>query len=81
MWVTPDESVEDWNKNGLRISAEKDRDLIHEDYNRNQDLINNMIQDSNWKVVHKCNRGVLFPGKLFHATDKYMKNLVITTAE
>ena len=30
-----------------------------------------MIQDSNWKVVpYKCNRGVLFPGKLFHATDK-----------
>ena len=50
VWVTPDESAEDWNKNGLRI-YEKDRgDLTHEDYNRNQDLINNMIQD----LIESC---------------------------
>ena len=71
VWVTPDESVEDWNKNGLRI-YEKDRgDLTHHDYNGNSNLIKELIHKSDWEVVpYKCNRGVLFPGKLFHATDK-----------
>ena len=70
VWVTPDESVEDWNKNGLRI-YEKDRgNLTHAEYN-GSDLLDKLLQYSDWEVVpYKCNRGVLFPGKIFHSTDK-----------
>ena len=71
VWVTPDESVEDWNKNGLRIyNKEREENLSHYDYNGNNDLIKELIHNSDWEVVpYKCNRGVLFPGKMFHATD------------
>ena len=72
VWVTPDESVEDWNKNGLRIyNKDREENLSHDDYNGNNDLIKELIHNSDWEVVsYKCNRGVLFPGKMFHATDK-----------
>lgn len=70
VWVTPDESVEDWNKNGLRIYNKDCGKLTHDDYNANNDLIKELIHNSDWEVVsYKCNRGVLFPGKMFHATD------------
>ena len=72
VWVTPDESVEDWNKNGLRIyNKEREKNLDHYDYNGNNELISKFIKNCDWEVVpYKCNRGILFPGKLFHATDK-----------
>ena len=71
VWVTPDESVEDWDKNGLRIYEKDCGDLTREDYNCNNDLITKLIQDSDWEVIpYKCNRAVLFYGKLFHATNK-----------
>jgi hypothetical protein len=75
VWVTPDECVEDWNKNGLKIYDIDSENLSYYDYNHNIDLINERIKNSKWDVIpYKCNRGVLFPGRSFHATDRvYMK--------
>lgn len=72
VWVTPDESVEDWNKNGLIIyNKEREENLSHYDYNSNSELISKFIQNCDFEIVsYKCNRGVLFSGKLFHATNK-----------
>lgn len=70
VWITPDECVNDTQKNGLKIyHTMPDDDVSWSDYNSNRDYINNQIKDSEFTIIpHKYNRAVVFYGKLFHET-------------
>ena len=72
IWVTPDECVEDHNKNGLRIyrkNAESNMDW--NTYNRNHAFIQNYLRKAKYDIIpYRCNRAVVFRGHTFHSTDQ-----------
>lgn len=70
-WATPDECVHDHNKNGLIIFKKNSYGLTYEQYNGSQDFIDNYLSESKCvKIPYKFNRAIIFPGRLFHKTDK-----------
>ena len=76
IWVTPDECVQDHNKNGLRIYRRKaPKEWTHIQYNGSDGLITNYLKGSKYdRVPYRYNRAVIFRGNTFHSTDNvYMK--------
>ena len=71
IWVTPDECVQDYNKNGLRIYRRKaPKEWTHVQYNGSLDLIANYLKESKYdRVPYRYNRAVIFRGNTFHSTD------------
>ena len=72
IWITPDDCVEDLNKNGLIVYDKKaPDDMPYEKYNNDYQFIVNYLKDSKYAIVpYKYNRAVDFSGKTFHATNK-----------
>lgn len=70
IWVTPDECVNDFNKNGLKIYHKKrGNEVEHKIYNSNDSYILNQIKGSKFTVVpYKYRRSVIFLGSMFHET-------------
>jgi hypothetical protein len=76
IWVTPDECVQDHNKNGLRIYRRKaPKEWIHSQYNADTNKIRTYLKESKYdRVPYRYNRAVIFRGNTFHSTDNvYMK--------
>ena len=76
IWVTPDECVQDHNKNGLKIYKKKSpKEWTWKQYNNNHALIDDFLKDSEYDIIpYKCNRATIFRGNTFHTTDNvYMK--------
>ena len=71
IWVTPDECVEDHNKNGLKIYKKKSpKDWKWKKYNENSLLINDFLKGSKYdRIPYKYNRAIIFKGNTFHSTD------------
>ena len=71
IWVTPDECVQDHNKNGLKIYKKKSpKEWTWEQYNYNHALIDDFLKDSEYDIIpYKCNRATIFRGNTFHTTD------------
>ena len=74
IWVTPNESIEDYSKNGLLICNKKPpKDWTREQWNGNKDgCIDEFLQKEKISVLrvnYRCNRAVIFDGALFHKTD------------
>ncbi len=72
IWVTPDECVEDHNKNGLKIYKKKSpKEWDWQQYNDDQLLIEDFLKGSKYDIIpYKCNRAIIFRGNTFHSTDK-----------
>ena len=70
VWVTPNESVNDFNKNGLKIYHKKrNTNVPHSLYNGNLEYISREIKDSKFTIVpYKYNRAVIFLGSMYHET-------------
>ena len=70
IWVTPDECIEDHNKNGLRIyhkHAPKDMPWKHYNFS---DRTGKFIHKSKYdRIPYKYNRAIIFKGNTFHSTD------------
>ena len=71
IWVTPDECVEDHNKNGLRIYKKKaPKEWNHFQYNSDTSNIETYLKGSKCdRVPYRYNRAVIFRGNTFHSTD------------
>ena len=74
IWVTPDNAILNYNKNGLIICNKKPpENWDREQWNGNKDnCIDNFLKKEkhfNTKINYKCNRAILFDGALFHKTD------------
>ena len=73
MWLTPDSSVVDENKNGLFIwDIKPPPDWSFHDFNKKTDKIENYLRGSGAKkrnVEYKCNRAMVFNSALFHETN------------
>ena len=71
IWVTPDECVQDHNKNGLKIYKKKSpKEWTWKQYNNNHALIDDFLKDSEYDIIpYKCNRATIFRGNTFHTTD------------
>ena len=79
IWITPDECVEDHNKNGLRLYNKKAHVGKWKDgedtsswqlYRRDDTFVTNYLKDSKYDIIpYKYNRAVVFEGKTFHSTD------------
>ena len=71
IWVTPDECVQDHNKNGLRIYRRKaPKEWTWEEYNTRLNVINDYLKGSKYdRVPYRYNRAVIFRGNIFHSTD------------
>ena len=70
VWITPNESVNNFEKNGLKIYHKiVGDDISWYDYNGNSNFIKEQIKNSSYTLVpYRYNRAVLFLGKLFHET-------------
>ena len=69
-WVTPDECVQDHNKNGLIIFEKDSYGLSYKQYNGSPKFIDNYLSGSKYaRIPYKFNRAIIFPGRLFHKTD------------
>jgi hypothetical protein len=79
MWLSEDNSVKDFNKNGLQICKLKPpSSWTREEWNNNKNnCIDKFIEKNKGKVrkiKYKFNRAVFFDGAYFHKTDDvYMK--------
>ena len=71
LWVTPDECVQDHNKNGLKIYKKKaPKEWTWGHYNASHTLIEDFLKGSKYDIIpYKYNRAVIFRGNTFHATD------------
>ena len=74
IWVTPDECVEDFNKNGLRIYRKPSPitwDKLPEDYDgHHSSEIKSYLKHSKYdRIPYKYNRAIIFKGNTFHSTD------------
>lgn len=71
LWVTPDECVQDHNKNGLKIYKKKaPKEWTWKQYNGSDALIEDFLKGSKYDIIpYKYNRAVIFRGNTFHATD------------
>ena len=81
LWVTPDECVQDHNKNGLRIYKKKaPKEWTREDYNgdniKSYLKMKSYLKDSKYdRIPYKYNRAIIFKGNTFHSTDNvHMKH-------
>ena len=80
IWVTPDECVEDFNKNGLRIYRKPSPitwDKLPEDYDgHHSSEIKSYLKHSKYdRIPYKYNRAIIFKGNTFHSTDNvHMKH-------
>ena len=77
IWMTPDECVQDHDKNGLviyRRKALESWDWI--DYNGNKNNIGVFLKDSKYDIIpYKYNRAIIFRCNTFHSTNSvHMKN-------
>ena len=72
LWVTPDECVQDHNKNGLKIYKKKaPKEWTWAEYNKGYDLIKRYLKESKYdRIPYKYNRAIIFRGNTFHETDK-----------
>ena len=70
VWITPDNCINDPDKNGLKIyHKQPDDNVSWADYNSNRAFIDSQIKDSEYTVIpHKYNRAVVFYGKMYHET-------------
>ena len=70
IWVTPDECVEDYTKNGLRIyrkHAPKDMPWeVYNDPKNNREFLKKSKYD---RIPYRYNRAIIFRGNTFHSTD------------
>ena len=72
IWVTPDECVEDHNKNGLRIYKKSaPKNIPCEYYNSgNHPWTIKFLKKSKYdRIPYKYNRAIIFRGNTFHSTD------------
>ena len=73
IWVTPDECVEDHNKNGLRIYKKHiPKGTPWEMYNHWDGSIwrDQFLKDASYDTIpYKYNRAIIFEGRTFHSTD------------
>ena len=74
IWVTPDESIEDYSQNGLLICDKKPpEDWTREQWNVNKEgCIDKFLQKEKTSILrvnYRCNRAIIFDGDLFHKTD------------
>ena len=75
IWITPDECVEDFNKNGLRIyHKHAPKEWTREDYNgdniKSYLKMKSYLKDSKYdRIPYKYNRAIIFKGRAFHSTD------------
>ena len=71
IWVTPDECVQDHNKNGLRIYKKKaPKEWNHFQYNSDTSNIETYLKGSKCdRVPYRYNRAIVFRGNTFHETD------------
>jgi len=73
LWVTPDECVDDYTKNGLIVYDKTIPDgWTWEQYNCSTDLIEGYLKESEAKerlVPYRCNRMTLFQSHYFHRTN------------
>ena len=70
IWVTPDECVEDYNKNGLVIFKKKADKITWDQYNTDSEFIERYLKGTKYdRIPYKYNRAVIFRGNTFHATD------------
>ena len=81
IWITPDECVEDFNKNGLRIyHKHAPKEWTREDYNgdniKSYLKMKSYLKDSKYdRIPYKYNRAIIFKGNTFHSTDNvHMKH-------
>ena len=80
IWVTPDECVEDFNKNGLRIYRKPSPitwDKLPEDYDgHHSSEIKSYLKHSKYdRIPYKYNRAIIFKGNTFHSPDNvHMKH-------
>ena len=80
IWVTPDECVEDFNKNGLRIYRKPSPitwDKLPQDYDgHHSSEIKSYLKHSKYdRIPYKYNRAIIFKGRAFHSTDNvHMKH-------
>ena len=71
VWLTPNESVNDFKKNGLKLYHKiVDDNVSYHDYNsKSSKFTKEQIKNSQFTIVpYKYNRAVLFLGKMFHET-------------
>ena len=74
--MTPDECVEDHNKNGLLIYKKKaPKSWRWRDYNANVPLLEVFLKGTKYDIIpYKYNRAIIFRGNTFHSTNSvYMK--------
>ncbi len=71
VWVTPDECVQDHNKNGLILWKEVNaRNMTWEQYNSDRTFISNYVKGKKYdRIPYKYNRAIIFRGHTFHKTD------------
>ena len=74
IWLTPEESIEDYSKNGLLICNKKPpKNWSREQWNGNKDgCIDKFLQEEKAEIIrinYRYNRGIFFDGALFHKTD------------
>ena len=71
LWVTPDECVQDHNKNGLKIYKKKaPKEWTWKQYNGSDVLIEDFLRGTKYDIIpYRYNRAVIFRGNTFHATD------------
>ena len=71
LWVTPDECVQDHNKNGLKIYKKKaPKEWTWKQYNGSDVLIEDFLKGTKYDIIpYRYNRAVIFRGNTFHATD------------
>ena len=70
LWVTSNDCINDYTKNGLKIYHKIVGDKVSwEDYNKNQNFIQEQIKNCESTIIpYNYNRAVIFLGKLFHRT-------------
>lgn len=73
MWLTPDYSVKNKNKNGLCVwDVKPPEDWSFHDFNKDEPKISNYLRDSGAKkrnIEYKCNRAIMFQSSFFHETN------------
>ncbi len=72
-WITPDEANNDPNSGGLLVWDKKaPKDYLGDLDKQRSDSFQQMVSDPNvkeFKVPYRCNRALLFPSSVLHATD------------
>ena len=73
IWLTPNSSIEDWNKNGLIIyNVKHPESWSFEDYNEDTQKIEKFLKEENaqeFTISYKYRRMTLFDSKYFHKTN------------